>query len=107
MLDTLDPTTLGLEVGSGGIIGFIIGFSFKKVAKVIAVLVGLELALLKFLESRGILTVDWQRLTGGMIDASQTAATTAQPPSWAVSIISTLSVGAAFTGGFLLGFKKA
>lgn len=101
----LDPTQLGLEFGSGAVIGAIIGFAFKKIAKVIAVLVGLELALFKFLESRGILIVDWERLTGGMVKATQEAAS-GTPPSWVNTILSTLSISAGFTGGFLVGFKK-
>jgi Uncharacterized conserved protein len=101
----LDPTQLGLEFGGGAIIGGIIGFAFKKIAKVIAVLVGLELALFRFLESRNILSVDWERLSGGLIDITETA-TSQTPPSWVNTILSTLSVGAGFTGGFLVGFKK-
>jgi len=101
----LDPTQLGLEFGSGAVIGAIIGFAFKKIAKVIAVLVGLELALFKFLESRGILTVDWERLSGGILKATETASAQT-PPSWVNTILSTLSVGVGFTGGFLVGFKK-
>ncbi|AOW79787.1 FUN14 family protein [Halodesulfurarchaeum formicicum] len=101
----LDPTQLGLEFGSGAVIGAIIGFAFKKIAKVIAVIVGLELALFKFLESRGILTVDWDRLTGGLLDLTQTASMETPPP-WVNTFLSTLSVGAGFTGGFLVGFKK-
>ncbi len=101
----LDPTQLGLEFGSGAVIGAIIGFAFKKIAKVIAVLVGLELALFKFLESRGILSVDWNRLSGGIVDVTESAAMET-PPSWVNTILSTLSVGVGFTGGFLVGFKK-
>ncbi|GAA0267308.1 FUN14 domain-containing protein [Halobacterium noricense] len=101
----LNLTSLGLEFGGGAGIGAIIGFAAKKVAKLIAVIVGLELALFKFLESRGILTVDWDRLTGGMLDITQ-AANGAAPPSWMNTILSTLSVSAGFTGGFLVGFKK-
>ncbi|MDZ7850570.1 MAG: FUN14 domain-containing protein [Halodesulfurarchaeum sp.] len=101
----LDPTQLGLEFGSGAVIGAIIGFAFKKIAKVIAVLVGIELALFKFLESRGILSVDWNRLSGGIVDVTESAASQT-PPSWVNTILSTLSVGAGFTGGFLVGFKK-
>ncbi|MFB6086567.1 MAG: FUN14 domain-containing protein [Halodesulfurarchaeum sp.] len=101
----LDPTQLGLEFGGGAIIGGIIGFAFKKIAKVIAILVGLELALFKFLESRGILTVKWDRLTGGIVDVTRSAAMETPPP-WVNTILSTLSVGAGFTGGFLVGFKK-
>jgi len=96
---------LGLEFGSGAVVGGIIGFAAKKVAKLIAIIIGLELALFKFLESRGILTVDWERLTAGLVEASQDAATGA-PPSWIQTILSTLSVSAGFTGGFLLGFRR-
>lgn len=101
----LNAQQLGLEFGSGAAIGGIIGFAAKKLTKVIAVLVGLELALFKFLESRGILNVDWTQLTAGFVEASQDAATGA-PPSWLQTILSTLSVSAGFTGGFLLGFRQ-
>ena len=96
---------LGLELGSGAIVGGIIGFAAKKVAKIVAIIVGLELALFKFLESRQIISVDWEALTGGMIGAGEAAAS-GTPPDWAMTILSTLSVSAGFTGGFLLGFKK-
>ncbi|MFB6090135.1 MAG: FUN14 domain-containing protein [Halobellus sp.] len=102
---SLNPTQLGLEFGSGAVIGGVIGFAAKKVAKIIAVIVGLELALFKFLESRGILTVDWERLTAGIVKPAQEAATGA-PPDWLSTILSTLSISAGFTGGFLVGFKK-
>jgi len=99
----IDPTSLGIEFGTGAGIGAIIGFAAKKIAKLIAVLVGLELALFKFLESRGILTVDWDRLSGGMMQAAEVGST---PPSWMNTILSTLSVSAGFTGGFLVGFRR-
>ena len=96
---------LGLELGTGAVIGGIIGFAVKKVAKLVAVIIGLELALFKFLESRRIITVDWEALTAGMVGAGEAAASQT-PPSWIMSILSTLSVSAGFTGGFLIGFKK-
>jgi uncharacterized membrane protein (Fun14 family) len=96
---------LGLEFGGGALIGGLIGFAAKKVAKLIAVIIGIELALFKFLESRQILTVDWERLTAGLVQVGESAASST-PPSWVMTILSTLSVGAGFTGGFLLGFKK-
>jgi uncharacterized membrane protein (Fun14 family) len=101
----LNFTSLGLEFGTGAVIGGIIGFAAKKVAKIIAVLVGIELALFKFLESRGILTVNWDKLGASFLSAGESAATGA-PPSWLMTILSTLSVGAGFTGGFLIGFKR-
>ena len=102
---SLDPTQLGIEFGSGAVIGAIIGFAAKKVAKLIALLVGIELAVFKFLESRDIIFVDWSRLTAGLADTTQTA-TAGTPPGWLSTILSTLSVSVGFTGGFLAGFKK-
>lgn len=101
----LDPQQLGLELGTGAVIGAVMGFAAKKIAKLIAVIVGLELALFKFLESRGILTVDWDRLSAGILKTGEVAQDGA-PPSWVTSILSTLSIGAGFTGGFMVGFRK-
>jgi len=95
---------LGLELGTGAAVGGIIGFAAKKVAKVVAVIVGLELALFKFLESRGFLQVNWNKLGATFLEGASSAPDT--PPTWLQSILSTMSVGAGFTGGFFLGFKK-
>jgi uncharacterized membrane protein (Fun14 family) len=99
---------VGLEVGGGAMIGGIIGFAAKKVAKIIAILVGIELALFKFLETRGILKVNWEAITGTAENVSSAAGETAgsQPPGWVTSLLSALPVSAGFTGGFLVGFKK-
>jgi len=100
----IDPKQLGLEFGGGAVIGGIIGFAAKKLAKVIAIIVGLELALFKFLESREILRVDWAALSAGVLKTGENAS--AGPPGWVSTILSTLSVSAGFTGGFLLGFRR-
>ena len=99
---------MGLELGGGAMIGGIIGFAAKKVAKIIAILVGIELALFKFLETRGILEVNWDAITGVAENASgaATGAAAGQPPGWVMSILSALPVTAGFSGGFLVGFKK-
>ncbi|MCO8243937.1 MULTISPECIES: FUN14 domain-containing protein [unclassified Haladaptatus] len=101
----IDPQQLGLQLGSGAVIGGVIGFAAKKVAKLIAVIIGLELALFKFLESRGILSVDWNKLSAGVVKTGQ-AAGSSQPPSWVTTLLSTLSVSAGFVGGFMVGFRK-
>lgn len=101
----IDFQQLGIEAGTGAVIGGVIGFAAKKVAKLIAVIIGIELALFKFLESRGILTVDWDALGATFLSAGE-AATANTPPSWVQTLLSTLSVSAGFTGGFFLGFKR-
>ncbi|MFC4359907.1 FUN14 domain-containing protein [Halobium salinum] len=104
-LQLVDVRQLGIEAGSGAVVGGIVGFAAKKVAKLVAVIVGLELALFKFLESREILSVDWERLTAGFVKTSQQA-TNGAPPDWVMTILSTLSISGGFTAGFLVGFKK-
>jgi uncharacterized membrane protein (Fun14 family) len=101
----VDITQIGLEAGSGALVGGVIGFAAKKVAKIIAVLVGLELALFKFLETKGILSVDWEALSAGMINATE-AAQSNQPPGIVQSLLSAVPVSAGFTGAFMLGFRK-
>jgi len=91
----IDPTGLGIEFGTGAVIGGIIGFAAKKIAKLIAVII----------ESREILTVDWDALTAGLAGVGETAQSST-PPSWVSTIVSTLSVSAGFTGGFMIGFKR-
>ena len=100
----LDFTRMGLELGSGAVIGGIIGFAAKQLAKILAILIGIQLAVFAFLESSGYIIVDWEALTGGLVGAGA-AATAEQPPDWMMGLISTLSIGAGFTGGFLLGFR--
>lgn len=106
-LDGLNFQQMGLEVGTGGVIGGIIGYAAKKIAKLIAVLVGLQLALFKFLETRGILAVNWDALTGATQNVTAGATNAAgQPPGWIMSLLSALPVSAGFTGGFLVGFRR-
>jgi len=100
----IDFAQLGLDLGTGGAIGGITGFAAKKLAKVVAVIVGLQLAAFKFLESRGLLSVNWSELSAGMLSGAETAAA-GQPPSWLMSILSTLSVSGGFVAGFTAGFK--
>jgi len=100
----IDPTGLALQMGGSAVIGAVIGFAAKKVAKILAIIVGIELVILKFLESRGVLTVNWGRL----VDATENS--TAQAPAAAQSLvdtfISTAGIGVGFAGGFYLGMRR-
>ncbi|TMT86187.1 hypothetical protein E2L06_06085 [Haloterrigena sp. H1] len=104
MID-LDPTALSLEFGGGAVIGGLIGFAAKKIAKVLAVIVGVQLMIFRYLESQGIITVDWNRLSAGILQTGDHAQHAANN-HWVQSLVSTLSIGAGFTGGFLIGFKR-
>lgn len=105
VLENLDPTSLGIQMGGSAIIGAVIGFAAKKIAKIIAIIIGLQLVLFKFLESRGVLSVNWGRLTNASQDVASEGAAAGQ--SMITAFISTAGIGASFAAGFLLGFKKA
>ena len=95
---------LGRDLGTGAIIGAIIGFTTKKLAKLIAVIIGIEIVLFKLLESRGVIQVDWSKV-GSSFSGIEDVAVAGAPPSWIVTMVETVSIGAGFMGGFLLGFK--
>ena len=95
---------LGRDLGIGAVIGGIVGFTAKKMAKLIAVIIGIEIVLFRLLESRGVIQVNWEKIGNSFLEIGDVAVAST-PPAWLVSIISTLSIGAGFMGGFLLGFK--
>ena len=75
------------------------GISFQQI--------GLELALFKFLEARGVLQVNWKKITNASANVTDTAQEGGSAGAdYLDSLLSTLPVSAGFTGGFFLGFKK-
>ncbi|MFT4921176.1 MAG: putative membrane protein (Fun14 family) [Haloarculaceae archaeon] len=105
VLENINLPGLGAQMGGSAIIGAVIGFAAKKVAKVIAIIIGLELVLLKFLESRGVLTINWDALTGAAENSTQVAQEAGQ--TVLETFLSTAGIGASFAAGFFLGFKRA
>jgi uncharacterized membrane protein (Fun14 family) len=115
----IDPFSIGLEVGGGGILGFLTGYAAKKVVKIVAILIGAQLALFKFLETRGVLEVNWEALYTGAANTTTAAANatvggnasgnaTANGTGGGLfqSLLSALPVGGGFAAGALVGFKK-
>jgi uncharacterized membrane protein (Fun14 family) len=101
----LDPQLLGLQLGGSAAIGGLIGYFAKKVAKLIALIIGSELVLFKFLESQGLMIVRWDKLTAGIVQAGRDGTSVAQ--GLLETFIATAGVGASFAGGFYLGFRRA
>lgn len=55
---------LVLQLGAGGVIGFLAGYAIKKLAKLIAVGLGLLILLLMVLNYYGVVEVRWTQLVG-------------------------------------------
>lgn len=104
VVETIDLGGLGLGVGGGGVIGALVGFAAKKLAKALAILLGIQLAALKLLEARGVLHVDGEALAAQFAAIGATIA--GEAPTWLLTALSALSLGTGFVAGFLLGFRR-
>jgi uncharacterized membrane protein (Fun14 family) len=62
---SVDLGSIATSIGFGGIIGFLIGFTIKKVMKIVAVIFGLFIAALAYLEFHGIVNVSWNKFQAG------------------------------------------
>lgn len=62
MITTADFAPFAGTVGGGFFLGYLTGFAIKKVLKLAAVIVGLFIAGLAYLEYQRIVSVDWNRI---------------------------------------------
>jgi|GEM_PF-386882 uncharacterized membrane protein (Fun14 family) len=89
---------VGVAAFQGLIVGAVTGLVFKMATNLLKWFILIEFALLKWLESRGIVAVDWERITLGMVDIGIDA--TAQSQSILVSISEMGTFGLGFLAGF-------
>jgi uncharacterized membrane protein (Fun14 family) len=97
---------LGLTVGSGAVLGGVLGYASKKLVKVAVVLAALEAGLLMYLEEKGVLNVYWGDFSGLLSGSGSSGEGITSGVSNIASLAGALPIGASFAGGFLLGFKK-
>lgn len=104
-LATIEWQQLGMEFGSSAVLGGIIGFAVKKVAKLVLILIGLEILVLKILEIYGIIDVHWEGINS-FVATIRRIFREADPVPRLPSVLPSLSIGGGFTGGFVAGFKR-
>lgn len=106
---------LGAGLAGGGIAGFSMGYALKKVAnllKILAItLVGLQLFVLSFLESKGIINVDWESLNSGLSSAASEGVAALVWAGDAVgpvasTVLSFLPATGGAVAGFAVGWKR-
>ena len=93
---------LGYQLGIGGVGGFIVGYATKKLSKLIAIIVGLVLIGLIYLNVKGIISINYDALWNALSSAMSGAGSAF---SCFVNVIALLPFAGSFTVGFLLGFK--
>ncbi len=90
------------QVGIGGIGGFIVGFAFKKISKLLLILIGIFLIALIYLGTQGIISINYEALfaaIGNMLGMAGSAF------SWLVHVIALLPFAGSFIAGFVICFK--
>ena len=116
-------TPLLTSVGFGGIAGFLIGLAIRYIIKILAIVAGIFFAALAYLQSQGILNINWEKLqtmsqpllssltnnlnsTGGTGHGATTTTTAAAIPSILHSNLPFLPVdmGLPLAGSAGLGF---
>jgi uncharacterized membrane protein (Fun14 family) len=96
-------TPIAGEIGIGGVGGFLAGWALKKVAKIVAVIIGIAFLGLQYLAYRGVISIDytalqtWVRELIGQTSGVQTLI---------ADFIVHAPFGAAFIGGLYLGIHR-
>ncbi|KUH34262.1 MULTISPECIES: FUN14 domain-containing protein [Thermococcus] len=88
------------DMGVGAVVGFVTGYAVKKMMKLALALIGAYVASLLWLEQKGVLIIDKDRLFNLVGDWTHEIMTASQ------KFIALLPGTAAFAGGFALGFHK-
>ncbi len=90
---------LGSAAVQGLVLGIIAAFVFNFASKVIKILLIVQFIILKWLESRRIVIVDWSKISFGLIDETDLVQ---QADSLLASLIETGSFGTAAIIGFIV-----
>ncbi|AEK72832.1 protein, conserved, FUN14 family [Thermococcus sp. 4557] len=88
------------DMGVGAVVGFVTGYAVKKMMKLALALIGAYVASLLWLEQKGVLIIDKDRLFNLVGDWTHEIMTAGQ------KFMALLPGTAAFVGGFALGFHK-
>jgi uncharacterized membrane protein (Fun14 family) len=97
--DTL--TSMSVTIGGGFFGGLLLGYALKKVVKVIAVIVGLFIAGLAYLQYQQIASVNWDKIEGTVIGL--TNAITSTFNDYNIESVAMTNLGIPLTSGMSAG----
>lgn len=97
-------TPVAGEVGIGAVGGFLVGYALKKIAKMLAVILGLGFLALQYLAYKGIIVINYDALREWLL---RLLGLTEGTRSVVVDAISHVPFGASFAFGLYLGFRRA
>ena len=101
-------SSIGAAVGGGFFGGLLFGYAIKKVVKLIAIVAGLFLAGLAYLQYQQIVSVNWAKVEGTI--STITNATTNAFNDYNIETLAMTNLGIPLTGGIsagiTIGFMK-
>jgi uncharacterized membrane protein (Fun14 family) len=107
--DTL--TSMSASISGGFFGGLLIGWAIKKVIKMLAIVVGLFLAGLAFLQYQQIATIHWHKVEGAITRLATVTTSTINDNSNVAALVMMSNFGVPRTSsmsvGFTIGFMKA
>lgn len=98
VLDSMPPEIkfAMITLGSGGIAGWAVGFTLKKMAKLAALAVGVAFMVIQYLAYNRYITIDWERIRQSVPNESIERSYT--------ELMSVLTYNLPFAGAFIVGF---
>jgi uncharacterized membrane protein (Fun14 family) len=101
-------TSMFATTGGGFFGGLLLGYALKKVVKLIAVVVGLFIAGLAYLQYQQIASFNWDKIEGTISTIANTTTNTFN--NYNIETLATTNFGIPFTSsmsaGFAIGFMK-
>jgi uncharacterized membrane protein (Fun14 family) len=119
-MDIDDFSSITLSLGGGFFVGVLLGYALKKVIKIAAIIVGLFIAGIAYLQSQQLATINWDKLEQLSVEAIITfanATTTTIIDSsssnndnngiiFAITNFSGIPLASSISAGFTIGFLK-
>ncbi|NPA61937.1 MAG: hypothetical protein GXN95_00080 [Methanococci archaeon] len=99
----MDFTQFIPDIGSGFIIGFVIGWAAKKAIKIVAFLIGIYILSLLYLAKIGVISINKEAFSALLGNLENSLLIFGDK---IVGLVHSLSFGTSFLVGFGLGFKK-
>ena len=94
------------QLGFGGVVGFLVGFTLKKVSKLVAIALGLIFILLQVLAYYGIVVIQWDPVASWWSQVTEPAKLQGLWATLRDILFTNVPALAGAIPGFLLGLKR-
>jgi uncharacterized membrane protein (Fun14 family) len=107
-MDVGNFNSIATSAGGGFLGGLLLGYAMKKVVKLIAVVVGLFVAGLAYLQYQQITSINWDKVEGSITGLTNATANILDENSFTTLMMSNFGIPltSSMASGFTIGFLK-